>query len=80
MLCSGKKNFGDFIPIYRRGIRAQGRFWPKRLGLGWVQAGYLGRIGSAGAAIGFRHALKGFFYVFAAARPGGFLAGLTSDF
>ena len=80
MLCFGEKNFWGFIPIYKRGIRAQGRFWPKRLGLGWVQAGYLGRIRSAGAAVGFSHAFEGFFNVFAAARPGGFLAGLTSDF
>jgi hypothetical protein len=80
MLCSGEKNFGDFIPIYRRGIRAQDRFWPKRLGFSWAQAGNQGRIGSAGAAVGFSHAFKGFFDMFAAARPGGFLTDFTSYF
>ena len=48
--------------------------------MGWAQAGYKGRIGSAGAAVGFSHALKGFFDVFATARPGGFLADLTGYF
>ena len=66
--------------MFRRGIRAQGRFWPKRLGLAWEQAGYLGRIGSAGAAVGFSHAFERFFDMFAAARPGGFLADLACDF
>ncbi len=66
--------------MFRRGIRAQSRFWPKRLGLGWAQAGYLGRIGSAGAAIGFSNAFERFFNVLAAARPGGFLANLAGDF
>ena len=63
-----------------RGIRAQGRFWPKRLGLGWARAGYQGRIGLAGAAVGFGHALQGFLNVFAAARPGGFLADIANYF
>ena len=76
----GETIFGDFIPIYRRGIRAQERFWPKRLGLGWAQAGYLGRIGSAGAALGFCYAFEGFLDVLAAARPGGFLADLAGYF
>jgi hypothetical protein len=67
MLCSGGKNFGESIPIYRRGIRAQARFWPKRLGLRWAQAGYIGRIGSAGAAVGFSNTLQSLFYVLAAA-------------
>jgi hypothetical protein len=38
----GKRIFGDFIPLYRRGIRAQGRFWPKRLGFDWAQAVVMG--------------------------------------
>jgi hypothetical protein len=76
----GERIFGDFTPIYRRGIRAQDRFWPKSLGLGWAQAGYLGRIGSAGAAVGFGYSLKSLFDVLAAARPGGFLADLTGNF
>jgi hypothetical protein len=80
MLCSGEKNFWNFRPTDRYGIRAQGRFWPKRLGLRWAQAGYLGRIGSAGAAVSFNNALEGFFNVLAAARPGGFLTDLTGDF
>ena len=74
----GKEFLGISYLLYRRGIRAQERFWPKRLGLGWAQAGYQGRIGSAGAAVSFGHALKGFFNVFATARPGGFLANLTN--
>ena len=48
--------------------------------MGWVQAGYLGRIGSAGATVGFNEAFEGFLNVFAAARPGGFLADLTGYF
>ena len=76
----GKRIFGDFLPIYWRGIRAQDRFWPKGLGFGWARAGNQGRIGSAGAAVDFGHAFKGFFDVFAAARPGGFLTDITSDF
>ena len=36
-------------------------------GIGWAQAGNQGRIGSAGAAVDFGHAFKGFFYVLAAA-------------
>jgi hypothetical protein len=48
--------------------------------LGWAQAGNLGRIRSAGAAISFGDALQGFFYVFAAARPGGFLADIAGYF
>ena len=80
MLCSGEKNFRKFIPIYRHGIRAQGRLWSKRLRSCWAQAGYLGRIGSAGAAVGFGHSLKSLFDVFAAARPGGFLADLAGYF
>jgi hypothetical protein len=48
--------------------------------LDWAQAGYLGRIGSAGAAIGLSYAVEGFFYVLAAARPGGFLTNLAGDF
>jgi hypothetical protein len=48
--------------------------------LGWAQAGYLGRIGSAGAAIGFSHAFEGFLDVFATARPGGFLADIAGYF
>ena len=66
--------------MYRRGTRALGRFWPKRLGLGWAQAENQGRIGSAGAAVGFSHAFERFFNMFAAARPGGFLTDLTGDF
>ena len=76
----GKRIFGDFIPIYRRGIRAQGPFWPGWLGLGWAQAGNQGRIGSAGAAIGFGYAFERFLDVLPAARPGGFLADLAGDF
>ena len=74
------KEFLGISHLYRRGICAQGRFLPKRLGLGWAQAGYLGRIGSAGAAVGFGHAFEGFFDVFAAARPSGFLADLAGYF
>jgi hypothetical protein len=48
--------------------------------LDWAQAGYLGRIGSASAAIGFGYSLKGFFDVLAAARPGGLLADIAGDF
>jgi hypothetical protein len=48
--------------------------------LGWAQAGYLGRIGSAGAAIGFSNAFERFFNVLAAARPGGFLAKFADNF
>jgi len=48
--------------------------------LGWAQAGNQGRISSAGAAVGFSHAFKGFLDVFAAARPGGFLAYLAGYF
>jgi len=83
MLCSGEKNFWGFhtyIYVYGDGIRAQDRFWPKSLGLRWAQAGYLGRIGSAGAAVGFSHAFESFFNMFAAARPGGFLANLAGYF
>ena len=83
MLCSGGKDFWGFhtyIWAYKHGIRAQGQFWPKRLGLGWGQAGYLGRIGSTGAAVGFCHAFESFFYVLAAARPGGLLADFAGDF
>ena len=76
----GKEFLGISYLIYRRGIRAQDRFWPKGLGFGWAQAGNRGRIGSAGAAVGFNHAFERFFYVLAAARPGGFLADLTYDF
>jgi hypothetical protein len=83
MLCFGGNYFWGFhtyIWAYKHGIRAQGQFWPKRLGLGWGQAGYLGRIGSAGAAVGFSDALKGFFDVFATARPSGFLAEIANYF
>ena len=76
----GERIFGDFIPIYRRGIRAQDRFWPKRLGLGWADAGYLGRIGSADAAVGFSHAFEGYINVLAAARPGDLLADIAGYF
>jgi hypothetical protein len=76
----GERIFGDSAPIYRRGIRPQGLFWPQRLGLGWAQAGYPGRIGSAGAAVGFGYTFEGFFDVLAASRPGGFLANLACDF
>jgi hypothetical protein len=38
------------------------------------------RIKSAGAAVGFCHAFESFFYVLAAARPGGFFADITGDF
>jgi hypothetical protein len=48
--------------------------------LGWAQAGYQGRIRSAGAAIGFSYALERFFNVLAAARPGGFLADIAGNF
>jgi hypothetical protein len=48
--------------------------------LDWAQAGYLGRIESAGAAIGFSHAFEGFLDMFAAAKPGGFLAGIAGYF
>ena len=75
-----ERGFHTYIYVFRDEIRAQGRYWPKRLGLGWAQAGNLGRIGSAGAAIGFSHAFEGFLDVFATARPGGFLADFTSDF
>ena len=68
------------MPIYERGIRAQDQFWPKRLGLGWAQAGYQARIGSAGAAVGFSHAFERFLYVIAAARPGGFLTDSAGYF
>ena len=66
--------------MYRRGIRAQDRFWPKRLGLGWAQAGYQGRIGSAGAAVGFGYAFEGFLYVLATARPCGLHTEFTGYF
>jgi len=48
--------------------------------LDWAQAGYLGRIGSAGAAVGFRDAFESFFNMFAAARPGGLLADIAGYF
>jgi hypothetical protein len=48
--------------------------------LDWAQAGFQGRIGLTGAAIGFEHALKGFFNMFATARPGGFLTDIAGDF
>jgi len=48
--------------------------------LSWAQAGYLARIGSAGAAIGFSHAFEGFLYMFAAARPSGLLADIAGNF
>jgi hypothetical protein len=48
--------------------------------LRWAQAGYLGRIGSAGAAVGYSHTFEGFFDMFATARPGGFLADIAGDF
>jgi hypothetical protein len=77
----GKRIFGDFIPIlYGSEIRVPGRFWPVGLGLGWAQAVNQVRIRSAGAAVGFGHALKGFLDVLATARPGSFLADLTRHF
>ena len=74
------KEFSGISYLYIGINLGSGLFWPGWLGSGWAQAGNQGRIRSAGAAVGFGHALKGFFDVLATARPGGFLTDITSDF
>jgi hypothetical protein len=50
--------------------------------LGWAQTGNLGRIRSAGAAVGYGYGygFEGFLDVFAAARPRGFITNIAGYF
>jgi hypothetical protein len=51
-----------------------------KLGLDWAKAIYVGRNGSAGAAVGFGDAFEDFLDEFPAAKPDSFLANLAGYF